>query len=502
MAATRTTRFVAAAVWISLATVAQGQGGPCTAGNILLDGGFEAASGSPPNSPNWVETSELRGSPLCTIASCGSWSEIESPRTGAVWMLIGGGPFWETTDSATVSQTVVFPGAEATAVRLRFFLRTAVVYHTGDGDSLKVRVDGVVRAVFPEPAASEAAYSERTVDLLAFADGGPHTITLEGESFYATFSIDDIRLVVACPEVSGSAMSVDSPGTGVLRPNVPTATYPTWSNTTAAPVNLTTSLSNFGGPAGPTYNIVDGAGAYGTLASGATAACADCFQLQIVSGGRPLPHWDATVLETPSPAGSAKSWSLHVGDSFTDVPSASPFYRFVETLLHHGITAGCGAGLYCPTATTTREQMAAFVVTAKEGLGWTPPPCTTPPFGDVPVASPFCRYIDELRRRGVVAGCGGGTNYCPGSPVQRDQMAVFVLRTLEPTFTPPPCNSGSPLFADMGGINPFCPWVEELARRGVVSGCGGGNYCPLDPVTREQMGVFLTVTFGLSLYGP
>jgi hypothetical protein len=35
----------------------------------------------------------------------------------------------------------------------------------------------------------------------------------------------------------------------------------------------------------------------------------------------------------------------------------------------------------------------------------------------------------------------------------------------------------------------------------VVGGCGGGNYCPADPVTREQMGVFLSVTFGLALYG-
>jgi hypothetical protein len=36
----------------------------------------------------------------------------------------------------------------------------------------------------------------------------------------------------------------------------------------------------------------------------------------------------------------------------------------------------------------------------------------------------------------------------------------------------------------------------------VVSGCGGGNYCGSDPVTREQMAVFLTGTFGLTLYGP
>ena len=39
-------------------------------------------------------------------------------------------------------------------------------------------------------------------------------------------------------------------------------------------------------------------------------------------------------------------------------------------------------------------------------------------------------------------------------------------------------------------------------RRGVVTGCGNGNYCPAVPVTREQLCVFLTVTFGLTLYGP
>ena len=33
-----------------------------------------------------------------------------------------------------------------------------------------------------------------------------------------------------------------------------------------------------------------------------------------------------------------------------------------------------------------------------------------------------------------------------------------------------------------------------------LSGCGGGNYCPTSPVTREQMAVFLSATFGLRLY--
>jgi hypothetical protein len=35
----------------------------------------------------------------------------------------------------------------------------------------------------------------------------------------------------------------------------------------------------------------------------------------------------------------------------------------------------------------------------------------------------------------------------------------------------------------------------------VVSGCGGGNYCPTAAVSRAQMAVFLAVTFSLTLYG-
>jgi hypothetical protein len=59
-----------------------------------------------------------------------------------------------------------------------------------------------------------------------------------------------------------------------------------------------------------------------------------------------------------------------------------------------------------------------------------------------------------------------------------------------PTFLDVPCSSG------------FASWIEELVARGITAGCGGGNYCPTSSVTRGQMAVFLTSTFGLKLYGP
>ena len=143
--------------------------------------------------------------------------------------------------------------------------------------------------------------------------------------------------------------------------------------------------------------------------------------------------------------------------------------------------------------------MAAFVLMAREGAAYRPPACTGSVFGDVSVGSPFCPFVEELARRGVVTGCGDG-NYCPSAPVSREEMPVIVLRTLDPTIDPPPCTA--PVFGDVPASSPSCRWIEELARRGVAGGCGGGNYCPADPVTREQMAVFLTATFGLVLYGP
>ena len=99
-----------------------------------------------------------------------------------------------------------------------------------------------------------------------------------------------------------------------------------------------------------------------------------------------------------------------------------------------------------------------------------------------------------------MSGCGGG-NYCPASAVTREQMSVFVLRTLDPALNPPPCVPPN-FYGDVPETSPFCPWIEELTRGGVVVGCGGGNYCPAAPVTREQMAVFISATFGLTLYGP
>jgi len=51
-------------------------------------------------------------------------------------------------------------------------------------------------------------------------------------------------------------------------------------------------------------------------------------------------------------------------------------------------------------------------------------------------------------------------------------------------------------FGDVAPDNPFYEDIGKLSARGITVGCGNGNYCPNDPVTREQMAAFIIRALG------
>jgi hypothetical protein len=72
----------------------------------------------------------------------------------------------------------------------------------------------------------------------------------------------------------------------------------------------------------------------------------------------------------------------------------------------------------------------------------------------------------------------------------RQEMTLALAQALD-VFQPPACVPGSEIFNDVPASSPFCPFIEELSRRGVTGGCAPDLFCPGDPVTRQQMAVFL-----------
>lgn len=180
---------------------------------------------------------------------------------------------------------------------------------------------------------------------------------------------------------------------------------------------------------------------------------------------------------------------------FDDVPSGSSFYPFVMKLADDGVSAGCGGSAFCPESTVTRAQMAVFLLRSKNGVEYAPPAATGTVFTDVPASSFAAAWIETLYADAISTGCGAGI-YCPGDPVTRAQMAVFLLRTLDGAAYVPPPATGT-MFSDVPANGFAAAWIEQLAVRGISAGCGGGRFCPASSVTRGQMAVFLVQTFGL-----
>ena len=160
---------------------------------------------------------------------------------------------------------------------------------------------------------------------------------------------------------------------------------------------------------------------------------------------------------------------------------------------------GCAAAAYCPADAVRASRCPYSCWSSKEGAGYRPPACTTPVFARRAGGQP----VLPVHRRAGAARRGGRLRrwqLLPGRP--RVARADGGVRVAHARSGAEPAGVHDPRVCRRAGDSPFCRWIEELARRGIVTGCGGGNYCPPSPVTREQMAVFMGVTFGLTLHGP
>jgi hypothetical protein len=264
------------------------------------------------------------------------------------------------------------------------------------------------------------------------------------------------------------------------------------------------------------------------------SATGDSYELLVSAApGRPT-HFDAHFTETLSTR-ETNVWTLHIGESFSDVPRTYPFYRKIETLLHSGVTAGCfPATQYCPAEPVTRSQMALFTGRALAGGGSNIPSSGTVAgsayncaagvegvslFTDVAPTDIFCKHVHYLAGQKVTLACSA-TELCPSENVRRDAMAGFIAEALVApggddkvplAYGPDPatgrsysCDAGAPSlhFGDVAASDSLCKHIHYLWARGIIAGCSETEYCAAGDVTRDQMAKFLVNAFQLKLYGP
>jgi hypothetical protein len=142
--------------------------------------------------------------------------------------------------------------------------------------------------------------------------------------------------------------------------------------------------------------------------------------------------------------------------------------------------------------------MAKFLEKGMHSSTYIPPSGSGTVFVDVPLSYWADNWIEKLFTDGITGGClTSPLSYCPDNPVTRAQMAKFLLLAKHGGTYMPPEVGASTGFGDVATSYWAAAWIKQLAAEGITGGCGGGNYCPENSVTRAEMAKFLVLTFNL-----
>lgn len=177
----------------------------------------------------------------------------------------------------------------------------------------------------------------------------------------------------------------------------------------------------------------------------------------------------------------------YFGPTFVD-DNGSPHEQDIERLVELGVTNGCSETEYCPTDSITRGQMAAFV-RRYHGLDAVETDEAT--FADTD-GHLFAEDIEAIMSAGMGFGCSE-TDYCPDEPLKRNEMAKFLFLA----FDIAEADAEVDAFVDDDG-DEFEDFIDAISLVGVTTGCTTTEYCPTDPVTREQMASFFIRSYDLS----
>ncbi|WP_440223422.1 InlB B-repeat-containing protein [Dokdonella sp. MW10] len=170
-------------------------------GEQIVDGGFEAAL-----APAWAQTSSNFGSPLCSVASCGTGGGSAGPNAGSQWIWFGGAG--ADVETGSVSQSVAFP---AGATSLTFQYRLGVCAG-GAADFIRLTVGGteVWRRDSTSGECAAAGYTQASIDVSAYA-GTTATISFESTTgaggTSSNFNLDDVSLA-GSPTCSTGAVPI------------------------------------------------------------------------------------------------------------------------------------------------------------------------------------------------------------------------------------------------------------------------------------------------------
>ena len=117
-------------------------------------------------------------------------------------------------------------------------------------------------------------------------------------------------------------------------------------------------------------------------------------------------------------------------------------------------------------------------------------------YDDVPQDAWYRESVASLEEKGIFEGTDCEEGFCPGEPLKRWQMAVWLVRILDGQD---PGQITESRFADVDDYEDWMHFIDRLSDLGVTVGCKSEplRYCPDRAVSRSQMAAFLYRAFDL-----
>jgi hypothetical protein len=169
--------------------------------------------------------------------------------------------------------------------------------------------------------------------------------------------------------------------------------------------------------------------------------------------------------------------------SFLDVALDHAFSDDVDAMAEAGVIGGYADQTFRPSATVTRQAMAAFLYRLARA---DQPAPTTAVFDDVSASHPFATEIAWAADEQITTGYQDGT-FRPAAVVTRQAAVAFLHRLVDPSFAAP----GAATFDDVSPGHPFFLEVEWAVVAAIAAGYDDGTFRPGAVVTRQAAAAFL-----------
>ncbi len=125
---------------------------------------------------------------------------------------------------------------------------------------------------------------------------------------------------------------------------------------------------------------------------------------------------------------------------FDDVPLSAWYAKWVHQLWLDGFTDGCtlDGRNFCPDRPVTKLELAVFMLRARFGTGYQPPPAQGI-FTDIEAGSWGPEWAEAAYNQDIMEACGvSPLRFCPDQQVGRRMMAVYMVAGFDLPLPPEP----------------------------------------------------------------